>query len=570
MHGVFAVLVSCSATDGAVGPMHDLSIIVTLTGALAVALVFGWATQRIGLSTLVGYMLAGIFVGPYTPGFVADTRLAAQMAEIGVILLMFGVGMHFHPQELLRVWRIAIPGAVAQSAVAGVVGWAGARAFGWSHGAGIVFGMALAVASTVVLVRMLVERDRLTRRDGHVAVGWLIVEDLFTVIALVVLPALAAERASGAPTAAELGLALAKAAVFAGLIWALATPLVGHIMERIARTRSAELFTLSVFTVALGVALLAAEIFHLSVALGAFFAGLVVGQSKFGAQAASDMVPFRDVFSALFFVSVGMLFNPQFVISEPSMVLMALGIVLVIKPVVALLIVMLLRDTLRTGLTVAVGLAQIGEFSFILGALGTSLTILPQEGMDVLVAAAIISIALNPPLFRLAEALERRFAPEAEAESEREGPRAASRKRDDAHERGAPVVVIGLGSLGRYLIRRCAEAGVPVRVIDNDPEALERLRGQGVSVVRGDAGDPQVLKAAGVADARIIVVTSATLVEKMRVCIAARDVNPHIQTIATAGSKAERVWLDEFGAAFVVDALDEMGDALLRSIRSIL
>ena len=537
--------------------MHDLSIIVTLAGALAVALLFGWATQRIGLSTLVGYMLAGIFVGPYTPGFVADSRLAAQMAEIGVIFLMFGVGMHFHPQELLRVWRIAVPGAVAQSAVAGLVGWLAARALGWSHGAGIIFGMALAVASTVVLMKMLVERDRLAGRDGHVAVGWLIVEDLFTVLALVVLPALAAQGASAAATAAGVGVAIGKAAIFAGLVWMLATPLVGQVMERVARTRSAELFTLSVFTIALGVALLAAELFQLSVALGAFFAGLVVGQSKFGGQAASDMAPFRDVFSALFFVSVGMLFNPVFVVSEPGMVLIALGIVLVVKPLVALLIVMALRDTLRTGLTVAVGLAQIGEFSFILGALGTSLGVLPQQGMDALVAAAIISIALNPPLFRLAEAIERR----------REE-RASAARPEEAGDRAPPVVVTGLEALGRHLVRRCADHGVPVRVVHDQSEALERVSGHGVSVHRGDPGAPDVLRTAGVAEARIIVVTNATLAEKMRICMAAREINPHIRIVATAGSKAERVWLDEFGAAFVVDALDEMGEALLRVIRS--
>jgi CPA2 family monovalent cation:H+ antiporter-2 len=537
--------------------MHDLSIIVTLAGALAVALIFGWATQRIGLSTLVGYMLAGIFVGPYTPGFVADTRLAAQMAEIGVILLMFGVGMHFHPQELLRVWRIAVPGAVAQSAVAGLVGWLAARALGWSHGAGIVFGMALAVASTVVLMKMLIERDRLAGRDGHVAVGWLIVEDLFTVIALVVLPALAIKGASAAATAAEVGFAIGKAAIFAGLVWMLATPLVGQVMERVARARSAELFTLSVFTIALGVALVAAELFQLSVALGAFFAGLVVGQSKFGAQAASDMAPFRDVFSALFFVSVGMLFNPAFVVSEPAMVLVALGIVLVVKPLVALLIVIALRDTLRTGLTVAVGLAQIGEFSFILGALGTSLGVLPQQGMDALVAAAIISIALNPPLFRLAEAIERR----------REE-RAPTARPEEPGGRAPPVVVTGLEALGRHLVRRCVENGIRVGVVHDEPDALERLSGHGVSVYRGDAGDLAVLRAAGLAEARIIIVTNATLAAKMRICMAAREVNPHVQIVATAGSKAERVWLDEFGAAFVVDALDEMGEALLRVIRS--
>jgi CPA2 family monovalent cation:H+ antiporter-2 len=390
--------------------MHDISLITTLAGALAVALVMGYLTQRIGLSTLVGYMLAGIVVGPFTPGFVADSHLAQQMAEIGVILLMFSVGMHFHPQELLRVKRIAIPGAVGQSVVAGIAGWSLARAFGWSDAAGVVFGMALAVASTVVLMRMLVQEQRFESHDGHVAVGWLIVEDLFTVVALVVMPALAGADATASDTALQIALALGKAGVFALLIWAVGTPLVASIMERIALARSKELFTLTVFVVALGVAVLAAEVFHMSVALGAFFGGLVVGQSRFGPQAGKDMEPFRDVFSALFFVSIGMLFDPMIVMTHPAMLALALAIVLALKPLAALVIVLVLRDTPRTALTVAVGLAQIGEFSFILAALGVMLGTLPSEGANVIVAVALVSIAANPLLFRALPTLESRLA----------------------------------------------------------------------------------------------------------------------------------------------------------------
>jgi CPA2 family monovalent cation:H+ antiporter-2 len=542
--------------------MHDLSIIITLAGGLAVALVFGWVTQRLGLSTLVGYMLAGIVVGPYTPGFVADASLASQMAEIGVILLMFGVGLHFHPQELLRVWRIAVPGAVAQSAVAAAAGWAIARAFGWTHAAGMVFGMALAVASTVVLMRMLVAQDRLATRDGHVAVGWLIVEDLFTVLALVLLPALAAERSDPAGMAGALGLALGKAAVFAALIWLVGSRLVAPAMERIARTRSTELFTLTVFVVALGVALLAAEVFSVSVALGAFFAGLVVGQSRFGPQAAADMVPFRDVFSALFFVSVGMLFNPSVVTEQPLLLAGAIAIVLIVKPAIALAIVKLLRDTQRTALTVAVGLAQIGEFSFILGVLGQQLGILPAAGMDILVAAAIVSIAVNPLLFRAVAARDARAAAGAT-----ETPRDESAAPASATDVGPAVALTGLGELGRRIVRRCAEAGVPVLVIDPDPDVLAELRGRGVAVLRGDPVEPEVLRAAGLADARMIVVTNPTLAEKMRICIGARQVNPRIAIVATSGSGAERAWLHEFGAAFVCDAIDEMTESLVRTVR---
>jgi CPA2 family monovalent cation:H+ antiporter-2 len=543
--------------------MHDFSLIVTLAGALAVALAFGWVTQRLGLSSLVGYMLAGIAVGPHTPGFVADSHLASQMAEIGVILLMFGVGMHFHPGDLLRVWRIAVPGAIGQSAVAALAGWAAARAFGWSDAAGIVFGMALAVASTVVLMRMLVEQGRLSTRDGHVAVGWLIVEDLFTVAALVVLPALALERAEPAATFGALGLAVAKAGVFAVLIWAVGTRLVGSLLERIARTRSTELFTLTVFVVALGIAVLAAGVFQVSVALGAFIAGLVLGQSRFGPQAAADMMPFRDVFSALFFVSVGMLFDPGFVVSRPLMVLAAVSIVLIAKPLVALAIVMALRDTRRTALTVAVGLAQIGEFSFILATLGRSLDILPEEALDVLVATAIVSIAVNPLLFRTLKTLEARFSPARPGST----PQRLEAIALPAAETAPAVAIAGLGDLGRRLARRCAASGARVCAIDNEIEALEDLRKSGISTVFGDPGRVDVLRAAGVAEARIIVITNAALADKMRVCMAARSLNPRIAIIATASSSAERAWLQEFGAAYVHDLLDEASEALLSAVR---
>ena len=544
--------------------MHDFSIIITLAGGLAVALVFGWVTQRLGLSTLVGYMLAGIVVGPYTPGFVADAGLASQMAEIGVILLMFGVGLHFHPQELLRVWRIAVPGAVAQSAVAAVAGWAIARAFGWSHAAGDVVrhgargrehGRADAHARGAGPPEHArrPRRGRLADRRGPLHRG-------------------RAGDAAGARGRAHRsrpgwrarsGSALGKAAVFAALVWAAGSRLVAPAMERIARTRSTELFTLTVFVVALGVALLAAEVFSVSVALGAFFAGLVVGQSRFGPQAAADMVPFRDVFSALFFVSVGMLFNPGIVTSQPLLLAGALVIVLVVKPLVALAIVKLLRDTQRTALTVAVGLAQIGEFSFILGVLGQQLGILPPAGMDILVAAAIVSIALNPLLFRAVAAREARLAAGSADAPTREGAAPIP-------ESGPAVALTGLGELGRRVVQRCAAAGVPVSVIDADPDALAELRGRGLAVVRGDPADPEVLRAAGMADARMILVTNPALADKMQICIAARQVNPRIAIVATSGSAAERAWLHEFGAAFVCDAIDEMTESLVRTVRDAL
>jgi CPA2 family monovalent cation:H+ antiporter-2 len=413
-------------------------------------------------------------------------------------------------------------------------------------------------------MRMLIAQDRLSSRDGHVAVGWLIVEDLFTVVALVVLPALAVKQSGASAMSIALAIAMGKAALFAVLIWALGTRLVSPLMERITRTQSTELFTLTVFVIALGVALLATEVFSVSVALGAFFGGLVVGQSRFGAQAASDMMPFRDVFSALFFVSVGMLFNPGLITSQPGLILTALAIVLIVKPLVALAIVMLMRDTPRTAMTVAVGLAQIGEFSFILAALGKSLGILPPEGLDVLVIVAIVSIALNPLLFRAQEAIESRFAPVPDSKADPSAPEAA----EAPLEITSPVVITGRGVLAQRLIQRCARSGISVCVIDDETGVLESVRRPGVTVILGDPGQQDALKAAGVAHARMIVITNPLLTEKMRICIAARGVSPRIAIVATADSDAERVWLEEFGVAFVCDVQDEMADLLLRSIRN--
>lgn len=549
--------------------MHNLDIIITLAGGLAAALVLGWFTQRLGLSTLVGYMAAGILVGPNTPGFVADQSLAAQLAEIGVILLMFGVGQHFHPQELLRVWRLAVPGAVAQSAVAAVAGWGLARAFGWSNTAGIVFGFALAVASTVVLMRMLVERQRLSSRDGHVAVGWLIVEDLFTVAALVVLPVLATGgSADPLATGEAMLLALGKVAAFGAIVMLVGSRVAHRVLERAAGTQSSELFTLTVFVLALGIAVVAAEVFHVSVALGAFFGGLVVGQSRFGPQAAADMGPFRDVFSALFFVSVGMLFNPSFVAEQPLMVLAVLGVVLLLKPLVAVAIVLLYRDTPRTAATVGVGLAQIGEFSFILAALGRSLGVLPREALDALVVAAIVSIALNPLLFRFVERLVPPDRPTpAGLDDEPPAPLSDLVLERVVADSTPPVLVAGGGSLGGRVLQRLGQAGVPMTLLQ--PEAAGALDGlpEHVNQLVGDIASPGLLEAAGAQRARLLVLTDLPLLEKMRLCRAVRTLNPRIAIIGAAANDAEGAWLRDFGAAFVCDALDEQAQQIARAVR---
>ena len=482
------------------------------------------------------------------------------MAEIGVVLLMFGVGLHFHPHELLRVWRVAVPGAIGQSVIATLAGWACARTFGWSDSAGLVFGMALAVASTVVLMRMLGERGRLATRDGHVAVGWLIVEDLFTVLALVVLPALVDTQSGPSETAAAVLMAIGKAALFTLLVWGVGSRAASALIERMARTRSSELFTLAIFVVALGVAVVAAEVFHVSVALGAFFAGLVVARSRFGAQAAADMAPFRDVFSALFFVSVGMLFNPAFVVAQPLLAVATVAVVLLVKPMAALLIVLVLRHSVRTGLTVAVGLGQIGEFSFVLAALGKSLGILPAAGFDALVCAAIVSIGVNPLLFRWLERIEHRLKqPEVTAERDVSPP--------DRPPAASVVVLAGISEMSRRFLDRTHQHGMEVCVVEPRLEQIELLRSEGVQAVFGDAARGEVLQAAGVEQARVLVVAVGSLAEKMQICMAARRVNPRIEIIATAESSAEHGWLQEFGAAHIHDVMDETADALFRLVR---
>jgi CPA2 family monovalent cation:H+ antiporter-2 len=533
--------------------MHDLSLVVTLAGALAVALLGGWITERLGLSTLVGYLIAGIVVGPHTPGFVADAALASQMAEIGVILLLFGVGMHFDAADLWRVSRVAIPGAIVQSAVATVAGWLVARAFGWSDVAGLVFGMALAVASTAVLTRMLIDHRLLSTHGGHVAVGWLIVEDLFTVVALVILPALATAGAASA-LPATLGVAFVKATAFVLLLFVLGGRLVTRIIERVARTGSEELLTLAVFVAALGIAALAAGLFDVSVALGAFFAGVVMGRSRLGPQAGAVMAPFRDVFAALFFVSVGMLFDPVFALREPVKVLAATAIVLIAKPLAAVLIVRGLGDTAATASTVSIGLAQIGEFSFLLGALALSLRILPQEALDTLVAAAILSIALNPLLFRWLARRKRAPGPDDAAVAE------GSRDRHDH------VVLCGEGALHRALVGRLRKTATAISVVDADLDFVDSLTQEGVDAVFGDPSRTEVLRAAGLDRAAAIVVTTPSLPARMAIALAVRQANGRAALIVTAADPAERAWLAEFGVGEACDVTTPVVQAIERAL----
>ena len=389
---------------------HEQSLIATLAIGLGLAFLLGLLAVRLRLPPLIGFLLAGVFIGPHTPGWVADVHLAPQLAEIGVVLLMFGVGTHFSLRELLAVKAIAVPGALAQIIVATALGAAAARLWGWSFGAGIIFGLALSVASTVVLLRALAERDTLKSADGQIAVGWLVVEDLITVLALVLLPALAGVLggevphvlgAAGGNLWLTLAVTLGKVALFVALMLVIGARVFPWILKHVAGTRSRELFTLAVIALSLGVAFGASKLFDVSVALGAFFAGMVINGSELSHRAASNLEPLQDTFTALFFVAVGMLFEPLVLVQHPLEVLTVLGIIVVGKSLAAFIIVLLLRRPLRTALTVAAALAQIGEFSFILAVMGLDLKLLPAQGQSYIVAGALLSITLNPLLFRL-------------------------------------------------------------------------------------------------------------------------------------------------------------------------
>ncbi len=392
---------------------HEISLISTIAVGLAFAFVGGFAAVRLGLPPIVGYLLAGVAIGPFTPGFVGDAHIASQLAEIGVMLLMFGVGMHFSIRDLLAVRRIAVPGAIGQIAVATALGIGVSQFWGWSIGGGIVFGLALSIASTVVLLRALEERGLLASSDGRIAIGWLIVEDLFTVAVLVILPSLASALNGGTISierlAVRLGVTFGKDACFIVLMLVVGTRAMPWLLERVVRTQSRELFTLAIVAAALGIAFAASELFGVSFALGAFFAGIVVNESDHSHRAAEQAKPLEDLFAVLFFLSVGMLFDPGILIRHPYQVLAVLAVILLGKSIAAFVIVRIAGYPASTALTVSASLAQIGEFSFMLAALGMSHNLLSVEGQNLILAGALISITLNPAAFGVAAALRRRI-----------------------------------------------------------------------------------------------------------------------------------------------------------------
>jgi monovalent cation:H+ antiporter-2, CPA2 family len=523
--------------------VHSLDLILTLTGGLVAALIGGYITQRLKLSPIVGYILAGLVVGPYTPGFVADRHVAEQFAEVGVILLMFGVGMQLHLEDLLAVKRVAIPGAIVQSLVATAIGAFVADLAGWGLAAGVVYGVALSVASTVVLIRVLSDNRQLHTPTGHIAVGWLVVEDLFTVLVLVLMPAIFAASA-GTTVPMAVGVALLKIAALAGLTIVVGGRVIPWLLTQVARTQSRELFTLAVLAVALGIAVSSAEVFGVSMALGAFLAGLVVGRSEFSVRAAADALPMRDAFAVLFFVSVGMLLDPGTLLDDPMMLAATLAVVLIGKPLAALAIVVLFRYPLKVGLSVAIALAQIGEFSFIVATVANDLGVLTPDATNTLVAAAIASITLNPLLFRSIGWIER-----LAARGTAPAPMPAG------EDRGAPsafrAVVVGYGPVGRTVTRLLRDNGIQPTIIEMNVDTVRAVRDTGLDAIYGDATHPSVLAEARIAQARAFIIAVSPLAGVEEACRVARAENPGVQILARATSVREGRGLREAGADVV-------------------
>jgi CPA2 family monovalent cation:H+ antiporter-2 len=518
--------------------MHEYDLILTLTAGLAGALFLGYLTQRLGLSPIVGYLLAGTLLGPNTPGLAVDSGMAEQLAEIGVILLMFGVGLQFHIEELLAVRAVAVPGAIGQSVVATLLGAWLASSLGWGNEGSIIFGIALAVASTVVVIRVLSDHDVLHTHAGHVAVGWLVVQDVFTVLALVLLPTLFGKGESDQPLWMAIGLTALKVSVLVGFTAIVGARVIPWVLDRVAKTRSRELFTLTVLVTALGIAVGSAQIFGVSMALGAFLAGMVVGRSDYSLRAASDALPMRDAFAVLFFVSVGMLLNPTALFDSPWLLAGSLGIVLIANPIVAFAIMWLRREPFRVCVMAAVALAQIGEFSFILATLGRELGLLTHEATNTLVAASIVSIVVNPAIFRMIDPIVGWLARQPRLRGYLDRPRLIDsdapppegRVSRNAHR----AVLIGFGPTGKTVARLLKESGIEPTVVELNIDTVRAVRDAGCDAVYGDATRPETLVEAGIASARSLILTSAGMANSTEVIRAAREANPGIRVLARA------------------------------------
>ncbi len=552
---------------------HNISLITTLAAGFGMALILGFLAERIKVPALVGYLVAGIIIGPGTPGFVADVHLASQLSEIGVMLLMFGVGLHFSLDDLLAVKRIAVPGAVVQMGLATLLGMAVAWGWDWGWGSGLIFGLSLSCASTVVLLKALESRGVLESMNGRIAVGWLVVEDLATVLVLVLLPPLAGVlgdsdatlAASARPLWITIGLTLLEVGAFLALMLIAGRRVLPWMLWQVSRTGSRELFTLAVIASAIGIAYGAAALFSVSFALGAFFAGMVMRESKFSHRAAQESLPLRDAFSVLFFVSVGMLFKPSILIQQPWQVLGVVAIIIVGKSVAALALVLAFRYPLNTALIVSASLAQIGEFSFILAGLGLSLGLLPADGMSLVLAGALISIALNPLLFALIEpvrhwvlqrsalarSLDQRTDPYAEL------PMSTERKYLEGQ-----VVLVGYGRVGKRIAGALEERGIPYVVAEQNRELVEKLRKQGKVAVSGNATDPAVLIQAHIAEAAMLVVATPDSLNVRQMADIARTLNPNIEIVLRTHGEDESQMLRKEGIGTVFYGEEELAKGM--------
>ncbi len=552
---------------------HEAALITTIAAGFGLALLFGLIASKLRIPAIVGYLVAGMIIGPATPGFVADMGLASQLAEIGVMLLMFGVGLHLSMGELLAVKRIAVPGAIVQIALATLLGMGAAKLWGWGNGAALVFGFSLATASTVVLLRALESRGILESQDGRIAIGWLVVEDLACVLALVLLPPLAtllggnapAGEAAGGSLLAAVAWTLGKVALFVVLMLVVGKRAFPRILFWVARTGSRELFTLCVLATAIGVAYGSAKLFDVSFALGAFFAGMMMRESEFAHRAAEESLPLRDAFSVLFFVSVGMLFDPHVLVEQPVRVIVVVAIIMLGKTLGAVGLVLVMRYPLHTALTVGAALAQIGEFAFIIAVLGRDLGLLPAEGHSLILVGSIISIGLNPVVFStvgpLTEWLKRKSAL-ARRLAVLEHETAALPATIDESRLVGQVVLVGYGRVGRRIAETLIERGIPFVVAEMSREAVAALREKEIPAVSGDASDPAVLVQAHVATAAMLVVATPDPAKVRKMVEVARALNPAIEIVLRTHTEEEAELLREEKAGTVFMGEHELALAM--------
>lgn len=543
---------------------HSFTLISTLAVGFGIALVFGFIAEKFKIPSLVGYLLAGIIVSPATPGFVADINIASQLSEIGVMLLMFGVGLHFSLTDLMRVKYIAVPGAIAQMGLATALGMLVAHYWGWPWAPAFVFGMCLSCASTVVLLKALETKGILESHDGQIAVGWLVVEDIMTVLILVLLPPLApmlGAPATVAPVSDEplwqiILMTIGQVALFIFLMLVIGKRLLPWLLWQVAKTGSRELFTLCVLAVAIGIAYGASEIFHVSFALGAFFAGMVMRESKYAHRAAMESLPLRDAFSVIFFVGVGMMFDPSIIVTKPLHLLAVLAIIMIGKSLVAFGLVMLFRYPLHTALTVSAALAQIGEFSFILAGLGVSLGLLPPEGMSLVLAGAIMSIALNPIMFAIVDPLKNflkshwKFARVSDAKPD---PMAVMPDEEESKYLRGHLVLVGYNKICEHTVRDLLERHIPLVIIEKDRSIVEDLREAKIKAVCGDASDPAILIQAHVQDASLLVLFLSDDVLRRKVIETSKILNNKIEAVINTFD-------DEFASRAMTDHLGKIFD----------